>query len=147
MLNKIYLPCFLCNAIRTKQLSYFIYAYTCTRQNSRTAREKKDFRQLEFPECMSHMWETKKLLWTIAYNLEVRMGSFSIYKIKKRRKYALIGREYNILTETVRASNKRIIDIETRSLSLTWTLSKDCYPHVKCLYMTQITVTKYVSVS
>ena len=33
------------------------------------------------------------------------MGSFSIYKIKKRRKYALIGREYNIVIETVRASN------------------------------------------
>ena len=56
--------------------------------------------------------------------LEVRMGSFSIYKIKKEENmHLLVG---NITfspkrcgPQTLKDVKRRIIDIETRSLSLT----------------------------
>lgn len=55
---------------------------------------------------ISGMHESHVRNWEIVVDARlVRMGSFSIYKIKKRRKYALIGREYNIFTEILRASN------------------------------------------
>ena len=137
-----------CHQDKTIELFYLrIYMYKTKLSN---CSGKEGFQTIG----ISGMYESHVRNWEIVVDarLDVRMGSFSIFKIKNEENMLwLVG---NITfspkhcgPQTLKDIN-RIVDIETRSWSLTWIelCQRTVYPHVKCLSMTQLTVTKYVSV-